>query len=150
VAGPSNDPTTTVTVTSTTAAVVTTAGVTTTAAVASTATTQAEAAIGEPFFGGLDRQIGLLTPEAGGGGRPLLEWEPVPGADHYAVYVYAPDDRVYWAWTGDDARVHVGGEPQLLEGVSGPSISPGMSWAVIAFDADLLPIAVSERREIAP
>ncbi|HUG48045.1 MAG TPA: hypothetical protein VMP67_06495 [Candidatus Limnocylindria bacterium] len=92
----------------------------------------------------------LKTPTSGGGSRPLLEWEPVADADHYGAYVYAPEGIIYWAWAGRETSVHVGGEPQLREGAPGPSIVDGMTWAVIAYDPDLIPIAVSELRPISP
>ena len=66
------------------------------------------------------------------------------------MFLYAPSGEVYWSWAGTATQVHVGGEPQLHEGASGPSVIEGMSWAVIAYDADLLPIAVSEQRPISP
>jgi hypothetical protein len=103
-----------------------------------------------PLFGGIAARVVLLTPISGGGTRPLLEWEPIPDADHYGAYVYAPDGSIYWAWTGRQTSVHVGGEPQLREGAAGPSVVDGMSWAVIAYDAELLPMAVSELRPISP
>lgn len=92
----------------------------------------------------------LLTPSSGGGLRPLLEWESVSGADHYGAYVYAPDGSIYWAWTGRATQVHVGGEPRLEDRAPGPSVIDGMSWAVIAYDAEMLPIAVSGRQPIGP
>ena len=104
----------------------------------------------EPLFAGVEGRVVLLTPTSGEGTRPLLEWAPVDGAHHYAVYLYAPDGDVYWAWTGEATSVHVGGDPVIEEGLSGPSVAEGMSWAVIANDEDLLPIAVSEQREISP
>ena len=103
-----------------------------------------------PLFGGIAGGVVLKTPSSGGGSRPLLEWEPVTGADHYGVYLYAPGGDIYWAWTGRETSIHVGGEPQLREGAPGPRVAEGMSWAVIAYDADLLPTAVSELRPIAP
>ncbi|MDX1689886.1 MAG: hypothetical protein R3290_02565 [Acidimicrobiia bacterium] len=44
----------------------------------------------------------------------------------------------------------MGGEPQLLDGAPGPAVSEGMSWAVLAHDAEFRPLAVSEQRPIAP
>ena len=105
---------------------------------------------GPPMFAGLDGAIVLQTPASGGGERPLLEWEPSAGAEHYVVFLYAPSGEAYWVWSGDDTSVHVGGEPQLGPGSPGPDVVEGMSWAVIAYDADMVPVAVSERRPIAP
>jgi hypothetical protein len=102
------------------------------------------------MFEGLDGGIVLRTPTSGGGERPLLEWERSAGAEHYVVFLYAPSGEAYWVWSGDDTSVHVGGEPQLGPGSPGPNVVEGMSWAVIAYDADMVPVAVSERRPIAP
>lgn len=104
----------------------------------------------EPLFAGLDGSVTLLTDTSGGGPRPLLEWEAVADADHYSVYVYAPDGDVYWVWTGHDTSVPVGGAPQIADGAPGPSVTDGMTWAVLAHDADGVPLAVSEQRPIAP
>ena len=105
---------------------------------------------GTPLFGDFESLIVLRTPTAGGGSRPLLEWDGVDGVDHYAVYLHAPDGRIYWSWSGRQTSVHVGGEPPLREGAPGPSVAAGMTWAVVAYDADLLPITTSEIRPISP
>ena len=82
--------------------------------------------------------------------RPVLEWEPVPGAAVYSVSVHTPDGLGYWAWRTDATSVHLGGDPRLHDDVSGPSTVPGMTWSVIAFDADRLPIAASSRAVLRP
>lgn len=94
--------------------------------------------------------VELLTPSAGGGVRPELRWTPIDGADHYGVVVYAPDGQVYWTWRGRSTAVHVGGEPRLDDAVPGPGVIEGMSWAAFAYDADLLPIAVSQLATLSP
>lgn len=136
--------------TPTTATTATPGGTATTTADGATTTTTVAETERPPLFEGLDGTVTLLTAESGEGTRPLLEWEEFPGADHYAVFLYAPSGAVYWSWAGRETSVHVGGEPQLREGASGPSVIEGMSWAVMAYDADLLPLAVSEQRPIAP
>jgi hypothetical protein len=112
--------------------------------------TESPATAGEPFFGAFEEVVVLLTPTAGGGTRPLLEWQAVEGADEYGMYLYAPDDRIYWGWRDAATAVHVGGEPQLRDGAAGPRVTAGMSWVVVAYDADGLPVAVSELRPISP
>lgn len=82
--------------------------------------------------------------------RPLLEWEPVPGAEVYSVSVHTPDGLGYWAWRTDATSVHLGGDPRLQDDVSGPSTVSGMTWSVIAFDAARLPIAASVRAVLRP
>ena len=113
-----------------------------------TPTTTEQAA--DAFFGDFDTVISQATDESGGGIRPLLEWTAVPSADHYGVYVYAPSGATYWAWRGDNTSVFVGGATQIREDAPGPSVSDGMTWAVVAFDANLLPIGASAIRPIAP
>ena len=102
------------------------------------------------LFAGFDEEVVQLSPESGQGIRPLLEWEAVDGADHYALFLFAPDGAAYWAWMGPQTSVHVGGEPQLREGAPGPSIIDGMSWLVFAYDEGGLPIAMSPVRPISP
>lgn len=126
----------------------------TTAAVATTTVTTEPVAVtsppSTPLVEGLQGTIELLTATSAVGVRPLLEWSPVDGASWYIVTVFAPDGAAYWSWTGESTTVHVGGEPRLDDDVPGPSIVDGMAWAVTALDAELVPIAVSDRRPIAP
>jgi hypothetical protein len=121
----------------------TTAGTTT----PTTADSGAPEQVGEPFISGLV-PIVQLTPLADGGPRPLLEWEPVEGAVRYDVTLYAPDGAGYWAWHGAETSVVVG---QLATAEqSGPRVSPGMTWAVLALDEGGIPIASSAVRPISP
>jgi hypothetical protein len=94
--------------------------------------------------------ITLLTPTAGGGIRPTLEWEGVEGADRYGVYLYDQEGKLYWSWQGRETSIPVGGKPRLEEDALGPQVSDGMSWTVIAFDADQAPLAAGGPRAIAP
>lgn len=98
---------------------------------------------------GLDG-ITLLTPETGGGARPVLQWESVAGAASYRVVITAPDGRGYWSWQGDATSVPVGGHPALPDGAPGPRVSSGMSWSVAAFDQQARPVALSTMRPISP
>lgn len=99
---------------------------------------------------GVEDTIELLTPVAGSGIRPRLEWASVEGASHYMVVVDAPDGSPYWTWTGEATAVHVGGDPVLEDDRPGPSIIDGMTWGVVALDDEIVPVAYSERRPIAP
>lgn len=94
--------------------------------------------------------IAVLTPDSGGGTRPLLEWEPVEGASSYTLVVVTPEGEAYWGWTGPETAVHVAGEPQLEEFAAGPSVVPGMTWSVAAYDDEFHVIAVSPRAPISP
>lgn len=90
----------------------------------------------------------LIAPASGGGPRPELAWEPVEGADEYSLTIYREDDVAYWAWTGPETSVRVGRTEDLS--VGGPRIEAGMTWTVLAFDADGQVIAQSGERPIAP
>lgn len=94
-------------------------------------------------------ELTLLT-EPSEDQRPLLEWEPVDGAQQYSVSVFAPSGRGYWAWRTDGTSVPLGGEPRLRDDVSGPSTAPGMTWSVVALDADGRPIAASVESVLRP
>lgn len=63
--------------------------------------------------------------------------------------VFGPDDAPYWSWEGAEPSVGVGGA-DLPDEAAGPAISEGMSWVVVAHDADGAPIALSEQRPISP
>ena len=91
-----------------------------------------------------------LTPIEGGGFRPILEWEPVAGAERYFVAVTAPDGRLYWAWQTSDTSSPVGGLPRLEEDAFGPAVSRGMTWTVIALDTAGAIVGTSAIRPIAP
>jgi hypothetical protein len=101
-------------------------------------------------FAGLE-SIELLTPTQGAGTKPLFEWSPVEGAARYALLVYFPDGEPYWAWTGAETSVYLGGGHEAPpEDAAGPSLVEGMSWAVLAFDGENNLIASSATRPIAP
>lgn len=89
------------------------------------------------------------TPTSGGGTRPLLSWEPVDGAATYLVIVFA-GDAPYWSTITDAAETYVGGARAIPEGVDGPEVSEGYSWAVYAEDENGTPIASSPIRPISP
>lgn len=82
--------------------------------------------------------------------RPLLAWAPVDDAVLYSVTVTAPTGEAYWAWQTDATSVHLGGDPRLDDDQSGPSTLPGMTWSVIAFDADDRPVAASVEAVLHP
>jgi hypothetical protein len=102
------------------------------------------------LIAGIAPTVELLTPESGSGIRPQLAWSPVDGGSYYLATVYAPDGTPYWTWTGTATAVHVGGDPVLDDDRPGPSVVDGMSWGVVALDDQIVPIALSDRRPIAP
>ena len=93
--------------------------------------------------------VELTAPASGQGPRPELTWEPVDDAATYAVTLYAgPEAPAVWSWRGEDTSVRVGFVDDATAG--GPNVTEGMTWAVIALDADDEPIAQSEQRRIGP
>lgn len=94
--------------------------------------------------------IEQLTAVSGGGSRPMLEWTALDGADRYFVFVNAPSGGVYWAWRTSETAVPVGGFPQLDEDAAGPAVSEGMTWVVMALDAEGNVVGISPRRPISP
>ena len=126
-----------------------TATTSTTPAVATTGPTGTGATTTTVVDDGGDGVV-LTTPTEDVGPRPELAWEPVEGAALYQVVLFAPDGSAYWAWQGTETSVPVGGRPLLREEARGPRVANGMSWSVAAYDADGLPIALSEQRPISP
>jgi hypothetical protein len=95
--------------------------------------------------------IKLLTALEGGGARPLLAWEAVPGADRYQLLVFDEAGQSYWAWEGGQTQVYMGGAvTQPPEDTSGPSIAEGYTWAVVAYDTAGNILASSGSRPISP
>ena len=107
----------------------------------------ASSALAESF--GLET-IEVLTPESGGGERPDFAWTAVDGATSYQVTLLAPDGTFYWGWDGDETSVPLGGFPRLVPAATGPRLVSGMSWTVMAFDAEFRPIAAGGPNPIGP
>lgn len=104
----------------------------------------------QPFAEGLGLPAIDVQPVGSGAGeRPELTWDAVDAAARYTVTVFGPDDAPYWAWEGTQPVVRVGGA-DLPDEAAGPALSEGMSWVVVAHDADGAPIALSERWPISP
>jgi hypothetical protein len=92
-----------------------------------------------------------LMPTEGVGVRPRLAWQAVDGAALYAIVIFEADGTPYWAWRHAETGVFVGGIDEALpETNEGPRIGAGMSWQVVAYDADLTPIAAGGIWPIAP
>lgn len=118
--------------------------------VVETTTTTTEPPVVEEIIIPSAQPITLLTPADGQGSRPKLQWEPVDGTTYYTVTVYAPDGRPYWASVLVETETFVGGPVQIDEDKPGPRIIDGMSWLVVAYGEDQVPIAVSGERPISP
>ena len=94
--------------------------------------------------------IGVTSPLAGGGPRPVLAWLPVEGAVGYELSLFAPSGEIYWAWSGTTESIPVGGEPLLGPNSAGPAVIPGMSWYVLAIDDQGLIVGQSPQVAVAP
>jgi hypothetical protein len=96
-------------------------------------------------------EMELLTAASGGGERPLLEWEPVEGADSYGLVLFDPEGEPYWAWLGYDTSIYVTGlsEPPPVNS-EGPIVVPCMTWTTTAYDSSGEPIAAGGPRSISP
>ena len=75
----------------------------------------------------------IATEPSEAGPRPLLAWEPVAGAAEYQVVVLGADGEPYWAWSGIETMINVGGnpEPQAI----GAWVHESMTWTVSAHSA---------------
>ncbi len=114
--------------------------------------TEAGQVSNEPFVPFADiATVELLTATNGVGIKPLFEWSPVNGAASYSVYVQFSDGQPYWAWSGTDTSVYLGGlHFAPPENAEGPILLDGMAWAVLAFDANGNVIASSVLQPISP
>jgi hypothetical protein len=110
-----------------------------------------ETAPAEPILAVPDADvITQTTATSGGGTRPLLSWEPVDGAASYLVIVFTAEEAPYWSTITDQPETYVGGAAAIPDGVDGPEVADGYSWAVYADDETGAPIASSPIRPIAP
>lgn len=75
------------------------------------------------------------------GDQPTLEWMSVDGAAEYRVVVRDGDAAAYWAWSGPETSVVLGGGTSP-EG-AGARVPDGGEWSVIARDAEGATIATS-------
>jgi len=106
---------------------------------------------GTPIDAGLPK-INLTAPATTGAGEtPVFEWEAVSGAGRYRLVVVDGSGAMLWAWNGTDTKAGLGGiEGERPEGTSGPLLTPGSTWSVVAFDAAGQPLAVSDIRPVSP
>lgn len=107
---------------------------------------------GEPFLpmSGI-ASIDLLTPPSGAGSKPHFEWSAIEGALQYTLFLQFTDGQPYWSWTGSGTSIYLGGsDSPPPEDAAGPVLLDGMSWAVIALDAEGNVIASSNLQQISP
>ena len=96
-------------------------------------------------------EIAVTTPPSGNGEYPLLAWEPVDSAADYSLVLTQADGQVYWAWSGVESQIWLGGSSdQPPATASGPYMVEPMTLRVFALDADGVVIAASQPIEIAP
>jgi hypothetical protein len=96
-------------------------------------------------------EVTLTTPEEGVGVKPEFAWVSLDGAERYILVVYTPNRASYWSWAGEATSVYMGdGDTPPPEDSAGPVLSPGMWWAVMAFDADDTLIGSSAIQPISP
>ncbi len=93
-------------------------------------------------------EIELLTPTSGNRPYALLEWSAVPGATEYTVSVFNPDGRAWWAWSGPDLAVTLGGLDTDVD-LGGPRAGEGVTWFVVARDTQGTLLGVSVRQAVA-
>lgn len=85
--------------------------------------------------------------EPGPGPHPALVWEPFDGASSYWLVVFDAAGDPYWAWTGSDPSVRVGGGS--VDGMNQTAVvHETMTWRVAAFDANGTLIALSREGTI--
>lgn len=90
----------------------------------------------------------IVIEAAPAGPRPLLSWAAVDGAALYRVVVVDADGAPYWAWSGSETQVFVGGvdDPAL----PGAVVFESMTWTVVALDEDGLPLSISDVAPLEP
>lgn len=96
-------------------------------------------------------EVILTTPEEGAGVKPQFTWQALDGATNYIVVVYTPERESYWAWSGAETSVYMGGgDTPPPDDSAGPILSAGMWWTVIGFDANDRMIGNSILKPISP
>ncbi len=90
----------------------------------------------------------LSLEDAESGPRPLLTWVAVDGTARYTLVVLGSDGAPYWAWSGTETSIHLGGfeDPDAI----GPWVHEPMTWTVAAIDGDGKPIAISHAGALTP
>ncbi len=95
--------------------------------------------------------IQVTTPESANGEFPRLAWSPADGVALYALTLTASDGQTYWAWSGPETEIYLGGLPEAPPtDASGPYLYEPMTLRVVGVDAAGEIIAASGPTSIAP
>lgn len=90
-----------------------------------------------------------LGPTTETGSHPTLSWQAADGAATYWLVVRDGAGRPYWAWTGSDTSVRIGGGDTPDTNQTAALHEP-MTWSVAAFDAAGELIALSDEATVSP
>lgn len=93
--------------------------------------------------------VAIGPPDSSGGPHPVLSWLPVEGAETYWVMVHDMQDLPFWAWTGTDTEVRLGGG-DVDELNQTAALYQPMTWRVVAIDSDGGIVAFSEDIPLVP
>lgn len=99
--------------------------------------------------GDLGLDILVLNPITETGSHPTLNWQPADGAAAYWLVLRDAGGRPYWAWTGTDTSVRVGGGDSASTNQTA-ALHAEMTWSVAAFDEEGNLIALSDSASVAP
>lgn len=95
--------------------------------------------------------ITVTTPPTGNGERPLLSWNPVDGAERYALTLSLPNGAAYFSWTGPTPSIWLGGTTEEPPAdAAGPVLLTDLVLRVVAFDKTGAITAASAPTPIAP
>jgi hypothetical protein len=93
-------------------------------------------------------EIELLTDVEGNDAYAILEWVGLGAVSEYTVNVFTADGRPWWAWSGPETSVPLGGLRTEAD-LGGPQAGPGVTWFVVGRDGDGRIVGVSARRTVA-
>mgnify|MGYP001084730826 FL=1 len=84
-----------------------------------------------------------------GSPHPTLSWQPVDAAASYWLVLHDADGEPFWAWTGTDTSIRVGGggSPDINQTAA---LHQEMTWRVAAFDGEGVLVALSDPAALAP
>ena len=90
----------------------------------------------------------MATEPTAPGPRPMLAWDSIDGATTYDLIVLDAEGTPYWAWSGEETGVHLGGveNPDAV----GAWVFEPLTWIVTARDSEGEPLAMSAKAELLP